>query len=831
MPRTATTRSSRARSTSARKASARSSGPRRQRRNEDLSRDVVSIVLIALGAFGLYTLLTPGATGSAGPTVGGALRSFAGRGACFLPLGIMALGYLLLCAPAKLALDEVTLSVVALFLVYTAVLHLYGVPAGAVEDLTVRSEFGGWVGAVIGGTLRGWVGPTGAYITLGAVTLLAVVLILDRPLPELLHAAGQRASRGAAALRHARGLSALKPPRAHSPARNGKSPFLEMEKSAPAPEDATKAEAPAPAPEAAAPAPPEEAAAEAAHEEPLPQPILWNQRRPEPEPEPEPASPPAEPAPRRSGKRAAKAAEPVQAEAEVAAEPEAAEAAEPAAPREYELPPTQLLEYAQVLPEGPGAAVDTARNIKILEETLAQFKIEAKVVEIAQGPAFTRYEIRLAPGIRVNRIESLGDNIAMNLAALDVRIQAPIPGKAAIGIEVPNTSMAMVPLRDVVESPEFRNATSKLTFALGKDVTGRSWTADLARMPHLLIGGATNSGKSVCLNCLIASILFRVKPDEVKFLLIDPKRVELSLFDGIPHLIYPVITDIKKAAGMLNWAIREMERRYDLFVKVGTRDVNSYNTRAAQEGLEHLPFIIIVVDELADLMMQLAAEVEQSICRLAQLARATGIHLVIATQRPSVDVITGLIKANIPSRIAFAVSSHIDSRTILDKRGAERLLGRGDMLFEPIGASKPVRVQGAYISEKEVETLVEYLRRQAEPVYSAEPVEAPSGGGPGGGAEVENAEDDLFQDAVRLVATTRRASTSMLQRKFSIGYTRAARLIDMMEERGIVSALDGSRPREVLVSREQVEQFFASPLGDPTLVPSPAEDEEDSPFT
>ena len=312
MPRTATTRSSRARSTSARKASARSSGPRRQRRNEDLSRDVVSIVLIALGAFGLYTLLTPGATGSAGPTVGGALRSFAGRGACFLPLGIMALGYLLLCAPAKLALDEVTLSVVALFLVYTAVLHLYGVPAGACggSDGSQRVRRVGWCRHR--GTLRGWVGPTGAYITLGAVTLLAVVLILDRPLPELLHAAGQRASRGP---RHCdtRGLSALKPPRAHSPARNGKSPFLEMEKSAPAPEDATKAEAPAPAPEAAAPAPPEEAAAEAAHEEPLPQPILWNQRRPEPEPEPEPASPPAEPAPRRSGKRAAKAAEPVQA--------------------------------------------------------------------------------------------------------------------------------------------------------------------------------------------------------------------------------------------------------------------------------------------------------------------------------------------------------------------------------------------------------------------------------------------------------------------------------------------------------------------------------------
>ncbi|OPZ02035.1 MAG: DNA translocase SpoIIIE [Alphaproteobacteria bacterium ADurb.BinA305] len=440
------------------------------------------------------------------------------------------------------------------------------------------------------------------------------------------------------------------------------------------------------------------------------------------------------------------------------------------------------------------------------------------MVEIAQGPTFTRYEIRLAPGIRVGRIESLGDNIAMNLAALDVRIQAPIPGKAAIGIEVPNKAMASVSLREVLEAPEFREAASKLSFALGKDVTGKAWCADLTRMPHLLIGGATNSGKSVCLNVLIASILFRARPDEVKFLLIDPKRVELSLFDGIPHLIYPVITDIKKAAGMLNWAITEMERRYDLFVKAGSRDINSYNRRAGEEGLEFLPYIVIVVDELADLMMQVAADVEPTICRLAQLARATGIHLVIATQRPSVDVITGLIKANISSRIAFAVSSHIDSRTILDKRGAERLLGRGDMLFDPIGASKPVRIQGAYISEKEVETLVEYLRRQATPNYTAKPVEAPGGAGGGSGSAAgggDDAEDDVFEDAVRLVVTTRRASTSMLQRKFSIGYTRAARLIDMMEERGIVSALDGAKPREVLASREQIEQFFRSPLNAP----------------
>ncbi len=826
MPKTVTTRNGKARRPAAKPSPTRPARPRRQRRNDGLLRDVLSILLVAVGLFSLATLLLPASTGSAGQAVAGALRALAGQGAFCIPLGILAVGGLLLVDPARIALNEVAGGILLLFVSFVSTLHVYGILPGQSSDSVILSRWGGWIGALVGGTLSGWTGAVGAYILLGALAMFATILTFDVPLPDLLRSAGKGASRGATAISTAGGLR--KPGEGSKSPR--KSPFLDV--SAPATEEPAKAkngkrrgkEEPAPA---------ETLPDVPAEPEIVPQIVTWHSRPPaveEPAVEPTAAVPTTAPPEGKKKPGKGKPAEEVEADDDA---PAAVEKAAAPSFAEYKTPPTTLLDAAQIVPDGPGAVSDTARNIKVLEDTLAQFKIEAKVVEIAQGPTFTRYEIRLAPGIRVNRIESLGDNIAMNLAALDVRIQAPIPGKAAIGIEVPNKAMAAVPLREVVESEEFQNAPSKLTFALGKDVTGRPWCADLSRMPHLLIGGATNSGKSVCLNCLIASILFRARPDEVKFLLIDPKRVELSLFEGIPHLVYPVITDIRKAAGMLNWGIREMERRYDLFVKVGCRDITSYNTRATQEeGLEKLPFIIIVVDELADLMMQVAAEVEQSICRLAQLARATGIHLVIATQRPSVDVITGLIKANISSRIAFAVSSHIDSRTILDKRGAEHLLGRGDMLFDPIGASKPVRVQGAFLSEKEVETLVEYLRRQAAPVYTAEPVDAPGPGGTGAGGSgaggADDTEDDVFEDAVRLVVTTRRASTSMLQRKFSIGYTRAARLIDMMEERGIVSALDGAKPREVLASREQIEQFFRSPLNVPAEEETVAEDE--SPF-
>jgi S-DNA-T family DNA segregation ATPase FtsK/SpoIIIE len=471
----------------------------------------------------------------------------------------------------------------------------------------------------------------------------------------------------------------------------------------------------------------------------------------------------------------------------------------------YVLPPLDLLEEPPAGPRRGGAEVE--ENIAILENTLRQFRIEAQVVEVADGPTVTRYEIRLGDGVRVKKIVDLADNIQLSLSALTVRVEAPIPGKAAIGIEVPKKKKSLVTLRECVESEEFQNHPSKISFVLGKDVSGTAQHADLARMPHLLVAGATNAGKSVCLNALIASMLYRARPDELKFLFIDPKRVELTLFDGIPHLCHPVVKDVKQAAGILRWAIKEMDRRYDLFTQVMTRNIAGYNEKQAEKPEKRLPYLVIVIDELADLMMQQGPEVEQHICRLAQLARATGIHLVVATQRPSVDVITGLIKANVPSRIAFAVTSQIDSRTILDQKGAENLIGYGDMLFKPVDASKPHRVQGAFISESEVVRLVEHLKAQGRPEYIAQPISVDSGAVKG---MEEDADDDLFEPATRFIVTTGHASTSSLQRKFKIGYTRAARLVDMMEARGVVGGLDGAKPREILMSRDGVDDMFAN---------------------
>lgn len=470
----------------------------------------------------------------------------------------------------------------------------------------------------------------------------------------------------------------------------------------------------------------------------------------------------------------------------------------------YLLPPLDLLESPQPRPKQKSTEAEA--HIATLENTLAQFRIQAQVVEIADGPSITRYEIRLGEGIRVKKILDLADNIAMSLAAMSVRVEAPIPGKAAIGIEVPKKQSFVVTLRECLESDEFKDFTSKVSFVLGKDVAGNVRCADLARMPHLLVAGATNSGKSVCLNVLIASMLYRARPDELKMIMIDPKRVELTLYDGIPHLIHPVVKDVKQAAGILRWVLKEMDRRYDLFAQLMTRNLENYNEKVADKPDQRLPYLVVVIDELADLMMQQGPEVEQSICRLAQLARATGIHLVIATQRPSVDVITGLIKANVPSRIAFSVSSQVDSRTILDIKGAENLVGRGDMLFKPIDATKPVRIQGAFLKESEVEHLVNHLKAQGKPEYIAEALAVDHGAY--GQASEEEAEDDMFEPAARFVVTTGHASTSMIQRKFKIGYTRAARLVDMMEARGIVGALDGAKPREIRMSRDAVDAMF-----------------------
>lgn len=470
----------------------------------------------------------------------------------------------------------------------------------------------------------------------------------------------------------------------------------------------------------------------------------------------------------------------------------------------FQLPQLSLLNKALKL-KNPRLNKDLADNVKILEETLASFGVKIKVTQVTQGPAITRYEAQPAPGVKVSKITNLADDIALSLASADVRIEAPIPGKSVVGIEVPNKEIAMVHFREVLETPEFQGSTSKLAMCLGKDITGTPVIADLSKMPHLLIAGATGSGKSVCINTLIHSILFRARPDEVKFLLVDPKRVELANYNGIPHLIAPVVTDPKKAAGALKWIVTEMETRYEMFAAVGVRDIVRYNfLRTQDKKVEHppLPYVVVIIDELADLMMVAPGDVEDAICRLAQMARAAGIHLIVATQRPSVDVITGIIKANIPSRIAFGVSSQTDSRTILDMNGAEKLLGRGDMLYYPMGASKPLRVQGCFLGDKEVENVVTFLQNQAKPEYQEIPDMYI------GDAKTEDMEDALFYQAAQVFIEGGTASVSLLQRRLRIGYTRAARLMDFLAEKGVVGGYEGSKPREVLMTRGQFELKF-----------------------
>ena len=477
----------------------------------------------------------------------------------------------------------------------------------------------------------------------------------------------------------------------------------------------------------------------------------------------------------------------------------------------YEFPPVQLLSEGEKksVKGGKKAVTDTAAK---LQKTLYSFGVSAKVENVSVGPAITRYELKPAEGVRVSKIANLADDIALNLAAETIRIEAPIPGKQAVGIEIPNKENEIVHLRDIIDCSKFIEHKSKLAFALGKDVAGEEVVTDIAKMPHVLIAGATGSGKSVCINTLIASIIYKAKPSEVKLVMVDPKVVELSVYNGIPHLLIPVVTDPKKAAGALAWAVQEMENRYSLFASKNVRDIKGYNEELDKEGsTEKLPQIVIIIDELADLMMVSSKEVEDSICRLAQKARAAGMHLVIATQRPSVDVITGIIKANIPSRISFAVSSQVDSRTILDMAGAEKLLGKGDMLFYPAGAAKPTRVQGAFISDKEVEKVVDFVKANGEATYNDDILEQIEKAN-STDKEIEEQENDddtdpLLMEAIEVVVETGQASTSFIQRRFKVGYARAGRIIDQMEERGIISGFQGSKPREVLMSKERWQEL------------------------
>ena len=492
--------------------------------------------------------------------------------------------------------------------------------------------------------------------------------------------------------------------------------------------------------------------------------------------------------------------------------PPAAVIADETGERPYELPKVTHILSKHIKKENDTLAQEIKENAQVLQHTLESFHVNAKVVSFCHGPAVTRYDLEPAPGVKVSKITNLAEDIALQLATSSVRIE-PVPGKAAIGIEIPNRTLESVQLREVLENPQFQEASSKLTVGLGMDISGQAIFADIGKMPHLLVAGATGSGKSVCINTLISSILFKATPDEVKLILIDPKMVELSNYNGIPHLMVPVVTDPKKASSVLNWAVQEMEKRYSIFANHGVRDIKSFNRRYTQEKL---PLIVIVIDELADLMMVSPKDVEDAICRILQKARAAGIHMILATQRPSVNVITGIIKANLPSRISFAVSSQVDSRTILDRGGAETLLGKGDMLFSPQGAPKPIRVQGAFISDEEVEMLLDFIRAQGQEISENEELidfmenEA---------AEDERADadevsvryDELLPNAIELVMSTGQASSSNIQRRLGVGYTRAARLVDTMEELRIIGpSAGGNKPREILMTSEQAKELVKS---------------------
>lgn len=489
----------------------------------------------------------------------------------------------------------------------------------------------------------------------------------------------------------------------------------------------------------------------------------------------------------------------------------------------YHFPPSNILEKS-IDQNSSDVAFELQTNGQMLVNTLENFSVKTKIVDISRGPAVTRYELQPAAGVKISKITSLADDIALNLAASGVRIEAPIPGKAAVGVEIPNKIVKVVKMRELICSKEFNSAKSKLTVILGSDITGSIRVTDLAKMPHLLIAGSTGSGKSVCINSFIISLLYKATPEEVKLLLIDPKVVELGIYNGIPHLLVPVVTDPRKAAGALNWAVTEMMKRYQMFAENNVRDLTSYNkmineklkiknlSNEEKEKLSTLPQIVIIIDELADLMMVAPNEVEDAICRLAQMARAAGMHLVIATQRPSVDVITGIIKANIPSRIALSVSSQIDSRTILDSSGAEKLLGRGDMLFSPVGIQKPVRIQGCFVTDKEIEGVIKFIKESHENNYDKDIMDEIERNAVLDTKESNQSSDDsyddpLLNDAIQCILETGQASTSYLQRKLRLGYARAGRLMDQMEQKGIVGPKDGSKPRQILITTQRWKEI------------------------
>lgn len=791
-------------------------------------REIIAILLLAVSVLIVLSLHT-NAAGAVGLQLSKWLRLLFGMGAVAPALFLFAAGLMILRPRAREGWGRRTS---ALFVMYAAALTGYHLIVTEIEGplneywvmrLAEEMRGGGYLGAFLGSQLLVAFGPWGSAVVLTAVLLVGVVLYLDTPVSRvvaLIVGAVARVLRGGAtgvgdffrglvgemrdliaalsdkrrrarAERAARQAQAAKAVRSSpAPSRKSAAPVRRSARQEAAPvADLGEVGGAEPAGRRAAAASDERDVASAV-DEAMPQPESGSADDQQGRGAPGGLESVSRPAAESRSKRA-----PAAAEASLAV------AGAPPTAVQYVLPDPAILDRPKESARSKRAQEGDDQG-QLLEETLATFGVQAKVVQVSRGPVVTRYELQPAPGIKVSRIVNLADDVALALAAAGVRIEAPVPGKSVVGIEVPNKETSVVYFREVVESPEFQKATSKLAIGLGKDIAGNPVIADLTKLLHVLIAGATGSGKSVCINTLICSLLYRAKPDEVKLLMIDPKRVELAVYDGIPHLITPVVTDPKLASNALRWAVKEMENRYKKFSEARVRNIDGYN-RGIEAGAiddELLPYLVVIVDELADLMLVAGNEVEDSICRLAQMARAAGIHLVIATQRPSVDVITGLIKANVPSRISFAVSSGVDSRTILDMMGAERLIGKGDMLYFPIGANKPIRAQGAWISDKEVQAVVNFWKKQGEPVYEESVTEVAKGGGP-----VEEGDDELFEDAVRLVVETGNASISMLQRRFRIGYARAARLIDMMELQGIVGPYQGSKPREVLRTIDDLE--------------------------
>ncbi|MDR3270645.1 MAG: DNA translocase FtsK [Peptococcaceae bacterium] len=773
-----------------RKKKSRSSGKKSLSLQRPVKREITGVLLVGAACLMLVTLLTE-QSGWAGKQVSHGLLLLSGEGRVTVPILLGAFGILYM--RSKPAFPKWSLfGVLLLWLVLAGVLHLQLLDA---ENQTAAYLInagklglgGGIAGAVISASLLALIGLQGSYVLLIAAALIGALCILNRSLMdglrELKRALAQLGAWLGGTLKDTWQLRKHGPSGCagvnESPPREGKSakPAREHQE-----EDViirTMADLPAddavmyPAVAAVgmeATVPPQ-VQDPAAGEESLLTESPWKEV-------------------------SARQVKSTPVSRQLAKTPQA----------QYCLPSLSLLQKPLKV-KNTRINKDLTDNVKILEETLANFGVRVKVTQVMQGPSVTRYEAQPAPGIKVSRITNLSDDIALSLAATHVRIEAPVPGKAVVGIEVPNREIAVVPLREVLECQEFQNAASKLSVALGKDITGNPVVTDMIKMPHLLIAGATGSGKSVCINTIIHSILFKARPDEVKILLVDPKMVELANYNGIPHLLAPVVTDAKKAASALKWVVTEMESRYELFAANGVRDIVRYNFLKAQDPDEEqspLPYVVVIIDELADLMMVAPGEVEDAICRLAQMARASGIHLIVATQRPSVDVITGLIKANIPSRIAFAVSSQTDSRTILDGGGAEKLFGRGDMLFYPMGASKALRVQGCYLADTEVENVIAFLKNQAEPEYTemtlSERVEE----------KPEEELDEHFYQAGALFIESGNASVSLLQRRFRIGYTRAGRLMDQLEGKGVVGGYEGSKPREVCMSISQFEQKFGN---------------------